>query len=763
MLRKLPFRTKLALVVSVPCFALVGFAGVTITSRYNALTSEQQYGHVAPGFSALARLSRAVADEGVASQWFVREPQPDPESSKALIFDTRLSTDAAATALDQSLSSMNGHVSNGTIRLVNGVLTRVRLIQSGVGTQTGIRALVDGYQDPGVVYTGLANDAIVAAAAVARDVKDRSLSTSLLGVVDVRRGQVAAATEASIVVDWLLGGPGDVAAWDAAVHDQAMATAAFLQTATPAEAAAMARGVGTPPPDPVRSSAPAALPSAFPATRMSVYRYVQDFLSKQSATDQGVNGVQAVVTRTAASKESDARIQLVLAAGGTALLLAIVLALAGTLVQSVNRRLRALTRAARNVAERRLPQLVETVRAGGQVPPDQLEQLAPIPMDTPDEIGELGRAFNNVQRTAVAVASEQAALLRKGIGDLYVNLARRNQSLLDRQLALLDDLERDAGDPDDLAALFELDHLSTRMRRNAESLLVLSGSEQPRQWRSAIPIVDVVRAASAEIADFARVSYAGFQGDLSVGGQAVADVAHLLAELLENATAFSPPNTPVLVAGAPSEHRYVITVTDQGIGIDDERLTRLNALLARPPAPGLALSRTLGLHVVAYLAVRHGIYVQLRRGPTVGIGAVVALPASILARPSADEASPAPAAAPPADLRPVVPEPVPADAPVAAGATPDAVIVAEAAPDRALAWDAALAEPTNGDLPRRGHPVAGRAEPLATRIPGTHLSHRPAPPAESSEEARPRPERVQDLLTRHSRGVREGQSREDRP
>jgi signal transduction histidine kinase len=771
MLRKLAFRTKLVLVVAVPCFALLGFAGLTINSRFDALSSEQQYGHVERGFSALARLSRSVADEGVASQWFIRAPIPNPPSSKTLIFDTRLSTDTAADELRAAVPSLDGRVSPATIGLIEGVLTRVRQIQVGVGSQPGVRAEVDAQRDPGAVYTGLADQSIVAAAAVARDINDRGLSTSLLGVVDLRRAQVAAAAEASVAVNWLLGGPGDVAAWDAAVHDQDTATNAFFATSTPAEARAQRAAVGTRPPDPLRSNVAGVLPSAFPATRSSVYDYLRAVLTKQSNTDQGVNAVQAVVDRTAASKESDARTQLELAAGGTALLLALVLALTGSLIQSVTRPLRALTRAARNVAERRLPQLVDTVRAGGNLAPDQLERLAPINVESHDEIGDLAEAFGNVQRVAVTVAEEQAALLRKGIGDLYVNLARRNQSLLDRQLALLDDLERDTGDPDELATLFELDHLSTRMRRNAESLLVLSGSEQPRQWRTAIPIIDVVRAAAAEIADFARVRYAGFQGDLAVGGHAVSDVTHLLAELLENATAFSPPATPVLVSAAPSDHRYVITVTDEGIGVDDERLARLNALLSRPPAPGLALSRTLGLHVVAYLAARHGIYVQLRRAPTVGIVAVVALPASILARASAPPPGPDPTTLtrPGEGTGPVLetvgaparPAAAPEDRPTAP--VPVAVGLADAPLPGSSAPPAPPGPGREDPLPRRvGRGAAPDADPLVARVPGTHLSHRPAPPPPPGE-ARPRPERVHDLLTRHARGVREGRQHEDDP
>ncbi|MCA9687757.1 MAG: HAMP domain-containing protein, partial [Myxococcales bacterium] len=189
-----------------------------------------------------------------------------------------------------------------------------------------------------------------------------------------------------------------------------------------------------------------------------------------------------------------------------------------------------------------MPKLVESLRNPAEDDlAYQLRGLKPIEVSSQDEIGQLASAFNDVQKVAGEVAAEQAALLRKGIGEMFVNLARRNQALLDRQIDFIDELERAEEDPDQLENLYRLDHLATRMRRNAESLLVLSGAGQSRQWTEAIPILDVVRAASGEIADFARVSFVGFDGDVAVAGNAVADVTHILAELLENATTFSPP------------------------------------------------------------------------------------------------------------------------------------------------------------------------------------------------------------------------------
>ena len=295
--------------------------------------------------------------------------------------------------------------------------------------------------------------------------------------------------------------------------------------------------------------------------------------------------------------------------------------------RAVVRPVRKLTAAARDMSDRRLPQLVESLRKGGDV---SLIEPVIVEVGSEDEIGELARAFNDVEAVTTQVALEQSRLLRKGMGDLFVNLARRNQSLLERQLELLDELERNEHDPGALDALFKLDHMATRMRRNAESLLVLSGAEQPRQWQQPIALVDVVRAAAAEIADFPRVELLGVDQVLAVSGRAVADLAHLLAELLENATSFSPPDAAVVVSGAPTEHGFVLAIADRGIGLPPERLAASNELLRHPPVVGLALSRALGLHVVGLLAARHGIAVALRPGSPRGTVAMVMLPHEIL-------------------------------------------------------------------------------------------------------------------------------------
>jgi signal transduction histidine kinase len=735
MLRNLSFRSRLVLVVSVPLLVLVVFAGFMIKDRFDALAAEQQYGNVVVPFQALTRVARTVGDESLVVA--------DPATPTSKVTAARRDTVAAAAALRAALPQLEGQVSSTTVRAAQHVADGL-----------------DGLSDTGA-YSSVGAAALSAASAVARDVDDRTLSTSLGAVVSLERKRLAVADGASAVMRHLAGRSADLDAWLTALSEQAAQARLFAESASSAERAAYER-VAAPEvnPDPVRVAAGTALPRAFPTVSTTTADYGSWYRTNQAALDHGVTAVQAVINDEADVRQSETRGEAIVVALGTAAVIWAALILVWALMRSVSRRLRALTRSAREVSERRLPLLVDTLQRGGDVGPDTIGDLSPIRSDANDEIGDLAKAFNTIQEVTVTVAREQAEMVKKGIGDLYVNLARRNQSLVDRQIALLDDLEANA-DPDELAALFELDHLATRMRRNAESLLVLSGAEQPRQWGSSIAVVDVVRAAAAEIADFARLHAFGFDGDITIAGHAVADLTHLLAELLENATAFSPPGTPVTVGGRLLDGRFVITVSDEGIGMDDARLGSANELLAQPPMPGLALSRTLGLHVVAHLAARHGIRVQLLRAEPTGVTALVVIPASLLGRAGEPDTRVAePTAGPPAVAEVVdeetAPEPAPEHEPAPDGREPLAEPEPVAASVTTVAAPATEPPSTNGN--GNGHAsTKGNGVGLAARVPGTNLTHRPSPTAPPVEgELRPRPERVQDLLSRHERGKRDG-------
>ncbi|GAB3968530.1 nitrate- and nitrite sensing domain-containing protein [Actinoallomurus acanthiterrae] len=295
--------------------------------------------------------------------------------------------------------------------------------------------------------------------------------------------------------------------------------------------------------------------------------------------------------------------------------------------RSVIRELTGLRRAALDLANERLPSVIRRLRRGEDV--DVAAEAPPLQFGT-QEIDQVGQAFNAARRTAIQGAVEEAGL-RRSISEVFLNLARRNQALLHRQLSLLDSMERRVTEPDELDDLFRLDHLATRMRRHAEGLIILSGQAPGRGWRNPVPAVDVARAAAAEVEDYARVTVATMPR-VAIAGPAVADLIHLLAELIENATLFSPPDTTVQVSGQVVAHGFAFEVEDRGLSMDQASIDRANERLANPPEFDLSNSAQLGLFVVGRLAQRHRVQVTLRTSPYGGTTAIVLLPDAIVAR-----------------------------------------------------------------------------------------------------------------------------------
>ena len=281
-----------------------------------------------------------------------------------------------------------------------------------------------------------------------------------------------------------------------------------------------------------------------------------------------------------------------------------------------------LYQSARQMANERLPRLVERLHRGEDV--DIEEESPPLKPGKITETANVAQAFSTVQHTAVEAAVGQASL-RKGINKVFVSLSLRNQSLLHRQLGLLDTMERAAADPAVLSDLFRLDHLTTRMRRHAESLLILAGATPGRGWRDPVPVADVLQAAVAEVEDYTRVDVIIDSAD-AVAGTAVNDVIHLMAELIENATAFSPPNTRVTITGGVVGRGFAVDIEDRGLGLTPDAIAAINERLASPPEFDLANSDQLGLFVAGRLAARHEIKVSLRGSPYGGTSAIVLMP-----------------------------------------------------------------------------------------------------------------------------------------
>ncbi|MDQ0579381.1 sensor histidine kinase [Streptomyces rishiriensis] len=385
-----------------------------------------------------------------------------------------------------------------------------------------------------------------------------------------------------------------------------------------------------------------------------------------------------------------------------------------------------LRNSALEIARRKLPEAMRKLRAGEEI---DVRAEAPPGPPSEDETGQVAQALGTVHRAALRAAVERAELA-SGISGVFVNLARRSQVLVHRQLSLLDSMERRSDDPNELSDLFRLDHLTTRMRRHAESLIILSGAAPGRAWRMPVSLTNVVRAAVSEVEDYARVEVRQLP-EAAVIGTAVADLTHLLAELIENAAQFSPPHTRVRVTGEPVGNGYAVEVEDRGLGMGKETFTEANRRIARSEALDLFDSDQLGLFVVSRLAARHGIKVHLRTSPYGGTTAVVLLPTALLHSGKPERSTRA--------------EPQAAQQPA------ERVYARVSAADRHTADRRQEAVPASADRPAlvapvRAAPERAVAEPAAAEPPPPGVTalrlHRPEDDAEGAEGSDDLPRRV---------------------
>ncbi len=438
------------------------------------------------------------------------------------------------------------------------------------------------------------------------------------------------------------------------------------------------------------------------------------------------------------------RLYLVGGLGLLAVILSIVLSF--WIGRGLVQQLAALRRSALDLASNRLPSVMERLRAGQDV--DVSAEAPPLETGS-DEIGQVREAFNAVQRAAVEAAVDEARL-RRGVSDVFRNLARRSQSLLHRQLALLDAMERRATEPEELEDLFRIDHLTTRMRRHSEGLIILSGEPPARGWRHPVPFIDVLRAAVAEVEDYPRIRVT-VGTSAALIGPAVADVIHMIAELAENAVIYSPPNAPVRVHGDVVGRGFAVEIEDRGLGISEEKMAGINANLAHPPPFDLSGSEQLGLFVAGQLAKRHDIRITLQASPFGGTTAIVLIPTSLVvgqgsygARVPAVAAGERPirlpgrpavltqasVAAPSALPRPTAP--VPPEGPAEPEAVPAAAGLPHVGAPADLADGSAPADPADGsapaDLPDGSAPADLPDDGAAADLPGAHTPGRDTRP-----------------------------------
>jgi signal transduction histidine kinase len=453
-------------------------------------------------------------------------------------------------------------------------------------------------------------------------------------------------------------------------------------------------------------------------------------------------------TTRGAAHEGDVILLRLFLVGGAGLVAVVISAL--LLLGFGNRITRELTgfrTAVRALADERLPALVSRLRQGDDV--DVATEAPPLELSTrTKEVTETADAFSAVQRTAIEAAVGQAQL-RKGVSNVFRSLARRNQSLLQRQLKMLDEMERGTHDPEALAQLFRLDHLTTRMRRQAEGLIILSGAAPGRGWRQPVPVVEVLRGAIGEIEDYVRVDLVTDSRDF-ITGTAVADVTHLLAELVENAVLYSPPDTRVQVRASRVANGYVVEIEDRGLGIGDAELAELNQRLARPPEFDLADSDQLGLFVVSRLAARHQIKVSLRGSPYGGTAAIMLMPNRLVV---AEAEASGPAVAGPAIAGPAVIGPAVIGPAVTEPFITEPFITEPFITEQAIAEPAIAGSPL--DLPRRLR-QASLAPQLRDEPP-------PGRPGSSGYQDSRSAEEVRAMISSIQRGWRSGRTAASRP
>jgi len=634
MIRNLPIRSKLIGILITPLLALTLLTSLGIGANLATKVQAERLRQQAAFAITLSRLVHELQDERDLTAGWVSGGRPD--DGRRDLDDQQARVNRALEAVRKDAQSLEDDGSSfyGKAQTALPALNRLAAVR-GQAEDNGAAATAQQVLDS---YSELISKLLAVDFEIARDADNHTMTGNVAAFVAMARLGEAASQERGFLHAVTAAGkfaPGQLQHLSELVGSQRSWRSQFNAAATPEQHQALDQNlqradseqatqlrddlVGTAPSQPATApSQPTTVPPAdwyrASTARIELLRGVEENLAGD--VDAAAAAVQAGGSRRAL-------LYTVILTALLWLTVGLVLLMARSMVQP----LRTLTDTANEVADERLPGVVDQLQHAKD--PRDLDVVPePVPVTSTDEIGQVSAAFNSVHRTAIQVATEQAAL-RRSVGDMFLNLARRSQSLIDRQLELMDDLERNETDPETLENLFRLDHLATRMRRNSEDLIVLSGEAPPRRWSQPMPLVEVVRAAVAEVEDYNRVELLPIDETMGLAGQAVSDVVHLLAELIENATSFSPPGTKVQIAGQAISSGYVLEIEDRGLGMSDEELVEANERLANPPIVDFALSRMLGLYVVARLAQRYNVKVQLRHSWYGGITALVLLPPNL--------------------------------------------------------------------------------------------------------------------------------------
>ncbi|MFC4057552.1 nitrate- and nitrite sensing domain-containing protein [Planomonospora corallina] len=622
-------RPRLVALILLPTAAAVLLAGLQLTTALSTATEYRRMSEIATLVERLATFSHEMATERDLTAWYVADRRRPARLNQ--VKEQRQAVDRAAAGVAEAIDGIGGDQTAG-------VRTEAAQVSRWLRGLPGLRKLTtDGSVLPRAVlemYSRMISDFITLHDDLSRGGGDERLVGDTLAMGALSRAKEQMARQRGILLVARIEGGfdfDDQANFLGAYRSQSSEIFNFQAIASAEQRRryrALVSGPEVDEADAIRALVMARVRENRPLGTVGI----RAWYDSTSAIVDGMRTLEKDMTASVVARSQElesAEYRNALLSGGAILVLLVLILLitawvAGTLVVPLRR----LRSEALEVAGSRLPETVRVLRESGETAPDV--QVPSIGVASRDEIGEVARAFDEVHREAIRLAGEEARL-RASVNAMFVNLSRRTQSLVERQIDLIDDLEQGEEDADRLSSLFKLDHLATRMRRNSENLLVLAGQEQARRWSEPVPLGDVVRASLSEVENYERVVLRVESGT-TVIGQAVNDIVHLVAELVENAIFFSPQDTKVTVTSNANEMgSVVLAVTDSGIGMSDEELAEANLRLAEPPTVDLSVSRRMGLFVVARLAQRHGIRVQLRRPETGGLSAVVLLPAQVVA------------------------------------------------------------------------------------------------------------------------------------
>ncbi len=631
-------RWRLAAIIAVPSLTAMVLGALTINGDVNHWQATGRVQHLAQLNAEVVTFSQALEDELNVSAAYAATQRTDAGLADQ-VKQAQNATDRAASAV---VSGSTGVTTGAGYQL--GTVQDLNAVLANINDLTNVRKGVTSSKFPAsqIVrdYSGnLITSANTFSAAIGTGANDASLQGNVTTLGALLRNENQVSVQRALLYAALRSPQGTLSSEDLTALRQAQAQAVadladFNASTDTAEQQKYSNTVSGGPVDVASSNEilaeqmAASTPPVPLPSRLNAAAWNADMTTTITDTRTVANDLAKAVTGRADALRSSATTSLLVTSLVTLLLLLLMVLVSTIVARSLIRPLRKLRTDALDVAGHRLPEMVR--RLSQSEGADEGVEIEPIGVTSTDEIGEVARAFDQVHREAVRLAADEA-MLRGNLNAMFINLSRRSQSLIERQLSLIDSLEQSEQDSGRLSSLFRLDHLATRMRRNSENLLVLAGHEVTRRWSQPVPLVDVLRAAISEIEQYERVVL-NVQPGIVVVGQAVNDAVHLVAEIVENATTFSPEDTQVYVSGQPlSSGGVLLDITDNGVGISDQEMSHANWRLDNPPVVDVAVSRRMGLFVVGRLAARHGVRVRLRHAQAGGLTALIWLPDTVAA------------------------------------------------------------------------------------------------------------------------------------